>query len=59
MSHRDQSVSTKTSSDTKTKLLRPKRIEVDNLFGIFDHRIDLNLNDHVTLIHGPNGMLSY
>ena len=56
MTHRNQTTDTKGSPETETTLLRPKRIEVDNLFGIFDHRIDLNLDDHVTLIHGPNGV---
>ena len=37
-------------------LLRLRRIEVDGLFGIYDHRIDLNLRDRVTLLHGPNGV---
>ena len=37
-------------------LLRLQRIEVDGLFGIYDHRIDLNLRDRVTLLHGPNGV---
>ena len=38
------------------QLLRLQRIEVDQLFGIYDHRIDLNLRDRVTLLHGPNGV---
>ena len=38
------------------QLLRLQRIEVDQLFGIYDHRIDLNLSDRVTLLHGPNGV---
>lgn len=37
-------------------LLRLQRIEVDQLFGIYDHRIHLNLKDRVTLLHGPNGV---
>ena len=37
-------------------LLRLQRIEVDGLFGIYDHRIDLNLGDRITLLHGPNGV---
>lgn len=36
--------------------LRLERIEVDGLFGIFDHRIPLNLEDRITLLHGPNGV---
>ena len=37
-------------------LLRLERVEVDALFGIHDHRIHLNLEDRVTLLHGPNGV---
>ena len=36
--------------------LRLSRIEVDDLFGVYDHRIDLNLESNVTLLHGPNGV---
>ena len=38
------------------QLLRLQRVEVEGLFGIYDHRIDLKLNDHVTLLHGQNGV---
>ena len=38
------------------QLLRLQRIEVDGLFGIYDHHIDLNLKDRVTLLHGSNGV---
>ena len=38
------------------QLLRLQRVEVDRLFGIYDHRIDLDLNDRVTLLHGRNGV---
>ena len=38
------------------QLLRLQRVEVDGLFGIYDHRIDLNLRDRVTLLHGQNGV---
>ena len=38
------------------QLLRLLRIEVDGLFGIYDHRINLNLNDRVKLLHGRNGV---
>ena len=37
-------------------LRRLQRVEVDRLFGIYDHRIDLNLPDRVTLLHGQNGV---
>lgn len=45
-----------TLGDNQSKILRLKRIEVEKLFGIYDHRIDLNLDHHVTLLHGPNGV---
>ena len=38
------------------KLRRLQRIEIDGLFGIYNHRIDLNEEDRVTLLHGPNGV---
>lgn len=40
------------------QLARLHRIEVDGLFGIYDHRIKLNLEstDRVTILHGPNGV---
>ena len=38
------------------QLLRLQRVEVHGLFGIYDHPIDLNLRDRVTLLHGPNGV---
>jgi predicted ATP-binding protein involved in virulence len=34
---------------------RIKRFQVKNLFGTFDHAINLNLEDRITIIHGPNG----
>ena len=40
----------------QSELLRLKRIEVDGLFRVYDHRIDLDLDDRVTLLHGPNGV---
>ena len=36
--------------------LRLKRIVVDELFGTYSHDINLNLQDRVTLLHGPNGV---
>ncbi len=39
-----------------SELLRLKRIVVDRLFGIYDHDINLNLDERVTLLHGPNGV---
>ena len=38
------------------QLLRLQRIELDDLFGIYHHHFDLNLDDRVTLLHGPNGI---
>lgn len=34
---------------------RIKQISVKNLFGLFDHTIPLHLDEHITIIHGPNG----
>ena len=36
--------------------LRLQRIVVDGLFDTYRHDIDLNLQDRVTLLHGPNGV---
>ena len=38
------------------QLRRLQRVEVDGLFGLYDHRVDLELNDRVTFLHGPNGV---
>ncbi|MGH9832243.1 MAG: AAA family ATPase, partial [Blastocatellia bacterium] len=35
--------------------MRVKQISVKNLFGVFDHSIPLNLEERITIIHGPNG----
>jgi predicted ATP-binding protein involved in virulence len=35
--------------------MRITEIAVKKLFGIYDHTIPLNLDDRVTIIHGPNG----
>ena len=40
----------------KSEFLRLQRIVVDGLFGTYNHDINLNLNDRVTLLHGPNGV---
>lgn len=37
----------------KTK--RIKQISVKKLFGMFDHTISLNMDERITIIHGPNG----
>jgi predicted ATP-binding protein involved in virulence len=34
---------------------RIRQISVTNLFGMFNHVIPLNMDQHVTIIHGPNG----
>ena len=36
--------------------LRIRRVEVTGLFGLYNHKIDLNLQERVTIIHGPNGV---
>jgi len=41
---------------TDSTPLRIKRIEVEGLFGLYHHVIDLNLEDRVTILHGPNGV---
>ena len=33
-----------------------EQIEVRGLFGLFDHTVPLNLDDRITIIHGPNGL---
>lgn len=38
------------------QLRRLHRVEVDGLFGLYDHCIHLDLNDRVTFLHGPNGV---
>lgn len=35
--------------------MRIKEISVSGLFGIFDHVISLNMDERITIIHGPNG----
>jgi len=35
--------------------MRIRQICVKKLFGIFDHAIPMNLQDRITIIHGPNG----
>ena len=36
--------------------MKIKKITVKNLFGIFCHEIPLNVEEHITIIHGPNGI---
>lgn len=40
----------------ENELLRLKLVEVERLFDLYDHRIELNLNERVTILHGPNGV---
>lgn len=35
--------------------MRITQLEVQGLFGIFNHLIPLNTDEHITIIHGPNG----
>jgi energy-coupling factor transporter ATP-binding protein EcfA2 len=35
--------------------MRIQQISVTGLFGIFNHVIPLNMNDRITIVHGPNG----
>ena len=44
------------NSKNTSNLIRLRRVEVEGLFGIYDHTIDLNLEDRVTVLHGPNGV---
>ena len=41
---------------TQPELLRLQRVAVEGLFGVYDHDVHLNLDDRVTLLHGPNGV---
>lgn len=36
--------------------MKIKRIVVKNLFGTFDHDVPLNIEEHITILHGPNGI---
>ena len=40
----------------ESELLKLLGVEVEGLFGVFDHRIELNVEDRVTILHGPNGV---
>lgn len=43
-------------NEHEPELLRVRRIQVDGLFGLYKHCIDLNLDERVTILHGPNGV---
>ncbi|MEG4347887.1 AAA family ATPase [Microcoleus sp. A003_D6] len=36
--------------------MRITKISVTKLFGIFNHPVSLNMEDRITIIHGPNGV---
>lgn len=36
--------------------MRIKQIEINGLFGMFDHIVPLNLTEHITIIYGINGI---
>lgn len=36
--------------------MKIKEIEIQSLFGYFDHKISLKTDDRITIIHGPNGV---
>src|SRR5438128_701625 len=36
--------------------MRIKRISATELFGLFNHTIPLQLDERITIIHGPNGL---
>ncbi len=38
------------------ELLKLVGVDVEGLFGIYNHQIDLNVDDRVTILHGPNGV---
>lgn len=38
-----------------TELRRLSHVSVEGLFGLFNHEIPLKVDDHITLVHGPNG----
>lgn len=44
------------NSMSDTPLLRVKSVNVQKLFGLYDHAIPLRLDERVTIIHGPNGV---
>lgn len=41
---------------SETDLLRIHNVDVHKLFGLYNHSISLNLDERVTIIHGPNGV---
>jgi predicted ATP-binding protein involved in virulence len=43
-------------SEATSAPLRIKQIRVEGLFGLYDHCINMNLEERVTILHGPNGV---
>ena len=41
---------------SEPSLLRVRAIEVKKLFGLYDHDVQLNSTERVTIVHGPNGV---
>lgn len=35
--------------------MKISKVSVKNLFGVFNHEINLKIDDRITIIHGPNG----
>src|SRR2546426_6768679 len=46
---------TMTATEQKEVPRTIRKISVKKLFGVFDHEIPLNLQERITIIHGPNG----
>jgi predicted ATP-binding protein involved in virulence len=44
------------SAFSKEATMRVSQISIEGLFGIFNHIIPLNTDEHITIIHGPNGI---
>lgn len=42
-------------STGKSDMMRLREIRITGLFGTFNHKVSLNLDDRITIIHGPNG----
>ncbi len=44
-----------TTTEQKEIVRTIRKISVKKLFGVFDHEIPMNLQERITIIHGPNG----
>lgn len=53
--HHDTEAYESEGTREEMEIMRAEEITVTNLFGIFDHSIPLNKDNHITIIHGPNG----